>query len=136
MATRFLFGLAFALIGGNAAAIDTSEPFLCASMQVHECIDGRDCQAVLPEEVSAPTFLRVNVAKKEIKVFRDAPPSKIVSVSEIENRLILQGAEEADETRPDGAGWTLSIEQETGRFVAAAAVLQGAIVIFGACTEI
>ena len=131
-----LLGVAFALISGSAAAIDTGEPFLCASMQVWECIDGRDCQSVLPEQVNAPTFMRINVKKKEINVFQKEDLTKIATVNEIEGRLILQGANEADERQPDGSGWTLSIEQETGRFVATGAILQGAIVIFGACTEI
>jgi hypothetical protein len=79
--------------------------------------------------------MRVNVRTKEIRVLKDAPPTKIRAVSRIEDRLVLQGAEDGNPNRPDGVGWTLSIENDTGRFVATAAILQGAIVIFGACTE-
>jgi hypothetical protein len=132
---RLLVGLIAMLATASASAIDSSKPFLCASMQVHECIDGRGCEAVLPEDVAAPTFMRVNVRAKEIRVLKDAPPTKIRGVSRIEDRLVLQGAEDGNPNRPDGVGWTLSIENETGRFVATAAILQGAIVIFGACTE-
>ena len=132
----FFVGFIALLSAGPALALDTSKPFLCASMQVNECIDGQECKAVLPEEVNAPTFLRVNVGKKEIRILKDAPPSKIRSVVLVENRLVLQGAEDGNPRQPDGTGWTLSIENDTGRFVATAAVLQGAIVIFGACTEI
>jgi hypothetical protein len=133
--SRFLIGLTALLAAGSASAIDTSKPFLCASMQVYECIDGRGCEAVLPEDVAAPTFMRVNVRGKEIRVLKDAPPTKIRGVARIEDRLILQGAEDGNPNRPDGVGWTLSIENDTGRFVATAAILQGAINIFGACTE-
>ncbi|UCH48975.1 MAG: hypothetical protein JSU95_04030 [Betaproteobacteria bacterium] len=133
--SRFLVGLIAMLAAGSASAIDTSKPFLCASMQVYECIDGRGCEAVLPEDVAAPTFMRVNVRAKEIRVLKDAPPTKIRGVARIEDRLILQGAEDGNPNRPDGVGWTLSIENDTGRFVATAAILQGAINIFGACTE-
>lgn len=133
---RLLVGLLAMLVTGTASALDTSKPFLCASMQVHECIDGRGCEAVLPEEVNAPTFMRVNVRGKEIRVLKDAPPTRIRTVSRIEDRLVLQGAEDGNPRQPDGVGWTLSIENDTGRFVATAAVLQGAIVIFGACTEL
>ena len=126
--------LAFA--SATVSAIDTSEPFLCASIQVNECIDGEGCQPVLPEEVNAPTFVRVDVKKKQLIVFDNVPPTKILSSTVVENRLILQGAEDGNPAQPDGTGWTMSIEEETGRFVGTAAVLQGAIVIFGACTEI
>ncbi len=133
--SRLLVGLIAMLAAGSALAIDTSKPFLCASMQVYECIDGRGCEAVLPEDVDAPTFMRVNVRAKEIRVLKDAPPTKIRGFARIEDRLILQGAEDGNPNRPDGVGWTLSIENDTGRFVATAAILQGAINIFGACTE-
>lgn len=133
---KSLLGLAFVLLSGSAGAIDTTQPILCASTQVWECIDGRGCESVLPEEVNAPTFLRVNVKNKEIRIFDDKAPSKIATVTDIEDRVILQGADEADDIQPDGAGWSLSIEHSTGRFVGTAAIVQGAIVIFGACTEI
>ncbi len=135
VSSKLLISVVTLLSAGSAWALDTSKPFLCASMQVNECIDGRGCEAVLPEEVNAPTFLRVDVRNKVIRILKDAPGSKIRSISRIENRLVLQGAEDGNPRQPDGAGWTLSIENDTGRFVATAAVLQGAIVIFGACTE-
>jgi len=134
--SRMIVGLVALLSAGTASALDTSKPFLCASMQVNECIDGGSCEAVLPEEVNAPTFMRVDVRNKVIRVLKDAPGTKIRSVSRIENRLILQGAEDGNPRQPDGTGWTLSIENDTGRFVATAAILQGAVVIFGACTEL
>ena len=136
VSSKLLISVVTLLSAGSAWALDTSKPFLCASMQVNECIDGRGCEAVLPEEVNAPTFLRVDVRNKVIRILKDAPGTKIRSVSRIENRLVLQGAEDGNPRQPDGTGWTLSIENDTGRFVATAAVLQGAIVIFGACTEI
>lgn len=132
----FLFGACAMLAAGPALAIDTSKPFLCASIQVHECIDGDGCEVVLPEEVNAPTFMRVDVKGRSIVVRKDAPATKIRSVATIENRLILQGAEDGNPRQPDGTGWTMSIEKDTGRFVATATLLQGAVVIFGACTEL
>jgi hypothetical protein len=135
VSSKLLISVVTLLSAGSAWALDTSKPFLCASMQVNECIDGRGCEAVLPEEVNAPTFLRVDVRNKVVRILKDAPGSKIRSISRIENRLVLQGAEDGNPRQPDGTGWTLSIENDTGRFVATAAVLQGAIVIFGACTE-
>ena len=132
---RLLGGLLVAVVASPALALDTSEPFLCAVTQVYECIDGTGCASVLPEAVGAPTFLRVNVKKKQLRVSPDRPPSKIISVSEVEGRIILLGAEDGRKERPDGSGWVFSIEHDTGRFVAAVAVLQGSITLFGACTE-
>ena len=116
-------------------ALDMSEPVLCATTQVFECVDGSGCNSALPEAVNAPTFFRVDTKKKQLRIFKDAPPTKIVSVSNIESRIVLQGAEDGSSERPDGGGWTLSIESQTGRFVATIAVAQASITLFGACTE-
>ena len=132
---KLMVGAAALCLASPAMAINTDEPFLCASTQVWECTDGGDCERVLPEEVAAPTFLRVDVKNREIRIFEDQGPSEIDQVTTITGRLILQGADEADDAHPNGAGWSLSIEQDTGRFVATATLLQGAVVIFGACTE-
>ena len=132
----FLAGACAMLAAGPALAIDTSKPFLCASIEVHECIDGAGCEPVLPEQVNAPTFMRVDVKGRKIKVLKDAPPTTIRTVTTIEDRLVLQGAEDGNPRQPDGTGWTLSIENKSGRFVGTASLLQGAVVIFGACTEL
>ena len=123
------------LIATPAFALDTSQPLLCATTQAFECIDGAGCSSVLPEAVNAPTFMRVDVKKKNLRVFQEGPPTKIVSVTNIENRIVLQGAEDGSSERSDGNGWTLSIETQTGRFVGSIAAEQASITLFGACTE-
>ncbi|MFV2089389.1 MAG: hypothetical protein ACC642_01925 [Pseudomonadales bacterium] len=131
-----LFTLGLLLFGSSAVAFELSEPFLCAVTQVHQCRDGFGCEAVLPEDVSAPTFIWVDVKGKHLKTNRNAPGTRINRVTTLENRHILQGAEDGVPDRPDGAGWTISIENETGRFVGAIAVAQASITLFGACTEL
>lgn len=125
----------FGFVATPIAALDMSEPVLCATTQVFECVDGRGCSSVLPEAVNAPTFFRVDTKKKQLRVFKEAPPTKIVNQTMVENRIVLQGAEDGSADRPDGAGWTLSIETQTGRFVATIAVEQASVTLFGACTE-
>ncbi len=121
---------------GTALALDTSEPFLCAIADVWECVDGGKCIEVLPEEVDAPTFLRINIPKEEVIVTSERPASKIEHMEEVEDRLVLQGIEDGREDRPDGAGWTISIQKDTARMVVTGAINQAAIVLFGACTEL
>ena len=128
--TAFLCSIATPLL-----ALDTSQPLLCATTQVFQCVDGTGCSAVLPETVNAPTFLRLDVKKKMLRVYKDAPPTKIASITNIENRIVLQGAEDGSDERADGGGWTLSVESETGRFVGTIAGEQASITLFGACTE-
>ncbi len=136
---RFLAGavaVQFSLFAAGALALDTSKTILCASLEVLECVDGAECEAVQPEEVGAPTFMRINVRKKEVSASVERPPSKIDHIEEVENRLIMQGVEDGRDDERDGAGWTISIDRSTARMVATVAVDQAAIVIFGACTEL
>ena len=116
-------------------ALDTSQPVLCATTQAFQCVDGGGCSSVLPEAVNAPTFMQVDVKKKQLRVFQKGPSTKIFSVTNIENRIVLQGAEDGSSERSDGNGWTLSIESQTGRFVGSIAAYQASITLFGACTE-
>jgi hypothetical protein len=124
------------LVTGTALAVDADKTILCAVTQVEDCIVGGGCETVQPEDVNAPTFLRVNLKKNEIVVRPSQPPTKIEHREQVENRLMLQGAEDGNENRPDGVGWTLSIGMDTGRFVAAIAATDASITLFGACTEI
>ena len=127
--------LLFFLAAGTAVALDKSEPLLCASIQVNECVDGAGCREVLPEDVSIPTFFWINMKKKEIRVGKDSEPTAIERIEDIEGRTIMQGADPGSEDLADGSGWTMSIEDETGRMTGTAITRQAAIVIFGTCTE-
>ncbi len=131
-----VLAISLGLIAGSALALDTSEPILCASLDVFECVDGRGCEEVLPEDVDAPTFLWVNVEGKEIRASVEGDGSRIDHIEEVEDRLVLQGVEDGRDDVNDGTGWTISIEKKTGRMVGTAAASQAAIVIFGACTEV
>jgi len=82
--------LAFSLglLTGNALAIDTSEPILCASLDVFECVDGAGCEEVLPEDVDAPTFLWIDIGNKEIRASVEGGGSRIDHIEEVEDRLL------------------------------------------------
>lgn len=120
----------------SVSALDTSETLLCAVTQVNECLDGYGCEAVLPEMVNAPTFIWVDMKKKRITSNQNSDGTRIVNSVELDGRHVLQGAEAGNPNVEDGAGWTLSIEDETGRFAAAIVIQQATVSLFGACTEL
>jgi hypothetical protein len=132
---KTLLGLSLAGIALGAQALDTSKPILCATTQVYQCVDGIGCESVLPESVGAPTFIRVNLKKKQLRVSKEGNPTKIKHTEEVENRLIMTGAEDGDAERSDGSGWIMSIEHDTARFAASVVVSQASLNLFGACTE-
>lgn len=132
--TACALGLLF--FATTASALDTSEPFLCAVTQVNECLDGSGCREVLPEAVGAPTFLWVDVRKNRIRTNQNSGGARIANKLELDGRHILQGAEDGRPDETDGAGWTLSIEDGTGRFAAGIVIEQATLSLFGACTEL
>ena len=122
------------LASGHAVALDTDKILLCATTEVQDCLATQGCEQVQPEDVDVPTFMRLNLKKKRIEV--GSQSAEIERMEEVENRLVMQGAEDGSENRPDGVGWTLSVSKDTGRFVATLATEQAGLVLFGACTEI
>ena len=125
---------AFCLAGGSALAMDTDKIILCATTEVQDCLAAQGCEQVQPEDVNVPTFMRLNLPKNRIEVGTQSVD--IERSEQVENRLVLQGAEDGSESRPDGVGWTFSVSTDTGRFVATLATSHAGIIMFGACTEI
>ena len=123
------------LFASHAVALDMSGTVLCASIDVHECVDGAGCNEVLAEEVNAPTFFRIDVEKKQIRVSQSGEPSEIEQIEKLAGRIVMQGVEDGNPDTEDVSGWTIVIEDDTARMVATATTRQGAVVIFGACTE-
>ncbi len=120
---------------GSAMALDESVPVLCASVDVMECVDGGKCRTVLPEEVNAPTFFRLDLENKRVAVSKDARPNKAENFQKLDGRIVMQGVDTGDDDVFDSVAWTIQVEETTARMVATAVLYQAAIVIFGACTE-
>jgi hypothetical protein len=124
-------GLLITPVSLYAADFDGSEPMLCASLDVLECVDGRDCDMVAAEDVDAPQFITIDLKNKELKLDRSGRPesTQLRNRESLNGRLVLQGV--GVET---GLGWTFSVDEETGRFVVSSSGDEVAFIIFGACT--
>lgn len=120
-----------------AGEFDGSSPMLCALTEALECEPGRDCQRILPEEAGAPDFFLVDVTAKSVQgLGGHARTSAIRGITLIDEKLILQGAEDGLEGVRDGLGWTAAIAQDSGRFVLSASGERVAFVVFGACAAL
>ena len=116
-----------------AADFDGSNPIFCASLDVLECVDGRDCQLVPADDVDAPQFITVDLKNKALKLNRSGRPqsAQLRNRENLNGKLVLQGV--GTET---GLGWTFSVNEETGRFVVSASGDEVAFIIFGACSTL
>ncbi len=119
------------------AVVDGSEPVICASVTIVECVPDGSCQRVSAEDAGIPRFLRIDFAGQQITRTRpngDDVSSQIKRSETVDGRLILQGAEDGFEGVSDGIGWSLSIDEENGKMVLTGSGNEVAFVIFGACT--
>lgn len=137
-----LTGPAFLLVASMSQAV-AAEPFdgsvslLCALSEAMECVPGSECNRILPEEVGAPDFFLIDVAAKSVRGLGGLNrTSTIRSVVEIDEKLILQGAEDGVESLRDGLGWSAAIAQDSGRFVLSASGERVAFIVFGACVAL
>ena len=111
-----------------ADKFDGSVPLLCAAIDVMECGPGGDCQRRSAEAVNLPALIRINVGDKAIKAAHGGERSTpILRVERANGRLILQGGQE-------GRGWSMVINEETGKLAASVVDEQVSFAVFGACT--
>lgn len=138
MTMMFGLFLSLALLSSPAMAgnFDGSKALVCAAMDVVECLPGGECNRVQSEEVDFPDFLQLNFKDKMIRaeqMGRKDLKTEIEHMETIDGKLILQGAEDGREGTKDGLGWTLSIDEESGKMVFSASGTEVAFVVFGAC---
>jgi hypothetical protein len=120
----------------SAGDFDGSKELLCACMRVIECGPDGNCTEVSAEEIGIPEFLKINFKQKTISaplMEKNQNPSRIENLERIDGKLILQGAEDGYKEVRDGAGWSMSISEETGKMVLTESGNQVGFVIFGAC---
>jgi len=137
--TRLL--LVTGLIAGStivmATPFDGSKPLVCATQYVSQCDAGTDCINVTPESVSLPDLFIVDAGNKVIMATPESGSDRKTAIerSEIlDGKLMLQGADDGIEDFRDGLGWTMAIDEETGKLVFSASGDGFAMVVFGACT--
>jgi len=82
-----------------AGDFDGSEPFLCAAIEVIECLPGEGCTNGTPESVSLPRFFRINLKEKKITSTRESQGREATAIERsehIDGKLIIEGAEDGN----------------------------------------
>lgn len=92
-----------------------------------------------PESVGVPRFFIIDFKERILRPTKESlirRTIKIERIEHIENKLILQGADEGIEGVKDGLGWSMAIPEETGKMVLTASGDGVAFVVFGTCTPL
>ena len=119
-----------------ATDFDGSKTLLCANQLVNECLPAQRCRMVAPQSVNLPNFFHVDTNNKVITGKHDGGIDASTPVDRLEHldgKLILQGADSGMEGVQDGNGWTMVIEESTGKMSMTASGDGFVIVAFGAC---
>ena len=123
----------FSVMAGDFDGTDT---LLFASQEAYECSFGNGCKEIEAEDIDLPSFLIINFKKKTITAPPESGRKAITKIERIEKKggvLYIQGAEDGYEGVEDGVGWTLTIEEDSGKGVLTGAMPGAAFVVFGVC---
>lgn len=121
-----VFAAAVVSVSAGAEDFDGSKALICAPTEVMDCVaELTDCWSGSPQQAGAPTFLRIDFAKKT--VVGPMRTSVIKHVDKTEEQIILQGVEL-------DMGWTVALDKETGTVAITLTDSAGAFVLFGSCT--
>ena len=107
---------------------------LCALMKAMECTAEDGCVEVTVESINVRQFLIVDIKNKTVKGSgEDVRKTEIENIENIDQKLIIQGADEGVEGVRDGVGWTAAIMKDTGKVILTASGDNVGFVLFGAC---
>ena len=113
-----------------AADFDGSRPLLCATIETFECGFGIECRRGTAQSVNLPQFLKIDFKEKKISGTRESGEvltTKIENMERSDGKLVLQGTQ-------NNKGWSMLINEATGKMTITASDDQVGFVVFGACT--
>jgi len=119
-----------------ATDFDGSKTLTCANQLVNECLPAQRCRMIAPQNVNLPVFFNVDTGNKVLTGKHDGgieASTPIERLEHLDGKLILQGADNGIEGVPDGIGWTMVIEESTGKMSMTASGDGFVLVAFGAC---
>jgi hypothetical protein len=112
---------------GAAGKHDGSTPLLCVPIAVTECGAEGECKRGTASSVNLPQFIRVDLKAMTTRSEEEKRESPVKTVEHMNGKLILQGTQ-------GERGWTMLIEEDTGRMSATVTADGEGFVVFGACT--
>jgi hypothetical protein len=119
-----------------AGDFDGSKLLVCTNQQVSECVYGEPCRMVAPSHVNLPNFFSVDAANKMITGKHDGgldANTPVERVEHLDEKLVLQGADDGLPDVRDGMAWSMTIDETSGGMSLTASGDGFAVVSFGAC---
>jgi hypothetical protein len=121
---------------GLAGSFDGSQSLVCSADDGRQFYLGGQTRPFDPQSVGLPRTFMIDFDSNRILPTKDSVirrQTKIERSEHIENKLILQGADDGVEGVDDGIGWSMAVEKSSGRFVISAAGDKVGYIVFGGC---
>jgi len=119
-----------------AGPFDGSAPLTCALQTVAECDRENECYPVTLDMVNLPDFFHVDFAARQIGAAGARRVGHTTPVERVENlggRLLLQGGDLSEGNPNGGIGWSIIVDEESGRMSLSGVTLDFSLVAKGAC---
>ncbi|MGB8712512.1 MAG: hypothetical protein WCD50_05230 [Onishia taeanensis] len=125
------------VLGSTAVAFEEEAPIFCAIRDVNDCGANYPCVEVSPESVALPDFFEVDLGNNMISSVGSAniATTPIERTERLNGKLILQGGDASGNNPRGGVGWTLSVDEESGKMVLSGVGDGFALVVFGSCLQ-
>lgn len=120
----------------NAGDFDGSKDLQCNTTDGVQYHQNGGHQPFHPESVGLPQIFIIDFKQNVIRPTRQSvirKRSKIKRIERVEDKIMLQGAEDGMEGVQDGVGWTMALVQDSGRFVITASGGDLGYIVFGRC---
>ncbi len=118
----------------GAAGVDAAGTLLCALSNASECNELKGCSKVPVDSLNLPRFVRIDFKNKKItRAEEGGRTTDVQSIKIIDQKIFLQGAEDAIEGVRDGVGWTAAIMQDSGNLILTVSGDDVGFVVFGGC---
>lgn len=130
--TVFIFTMILCIIPFKSAfsETDNTKPLFCSVIKAIECGLENGCSEGTAESIDLPQFIQVDLIKNIISTTRTSKvkrESKVKNLQKIDGKLFMQGVER-------GRGWSMVIDENSGKMSASAIEERVSFVAFGACT--
>ena len=112
-----------------AGDFDGSKTLRCVSTDVVSCAGPGVCERTTAELTDVPLYVTIDFGKKRISGKLDGGEERETPIERVETdeyATMIQGAEY-------GRAWSFAVQSDDGRFSAAIAGEDGAIVLLGSC---
>lgn len=100
-----------------AAGADVPKKALCALAEIQQCDSDMKCERVTPEDISAPRFLRIELANRIMKGVGPRMRDRTTKISTLEQRgelIFAQGVDDEMGGERQSVGWTLALDLSDG----------------------